>query len=99
MTGYRAAGAAARASPVATRTATPQAPRRPRPDTSTAFRTRPGALSPESWTADRDRCRAVRIGDDAELATQTRVGAEHDRTRATRRCGSRGSPWTRPTGR
>jgi hypothetical protein len=47
----------------------------------------------------RDRCRAVGIGDDAELATQTRVGAEHDRTRATRRCGSRGSPWTRPTGR
>ncbi|AII10483.1 hypothetical protein EP51_40110 (plasmid) [Rhodococcus opacus] len=38
--------------------------------TSTAFRTRPGALSPESWTAARDRCRAVGIGDNAELATK-----------------------------
>jgi hypothetical protein len=38
--------------------------------TSTVFRTRPGAHFTLSWTADRDRCPAVGISDDIELATK-----------------------------
>jgi len=72
MTGYRAAGAAARASTVANANAHTTSTAAPTTrHTSTAFRTRSGALSPESWTADRDRFHAVGIGDDAELATKT----------------------------
>ena len=55
---------------------------------------------PESWTADRDRCRAAGIPDEVEFATKPRLAhGACSNARSTRGCRSPGSPRTRPTGR
>jgi SRSO17 transposase len=54
---------------------------------------------PESWTQDRDRCRAAGIPDEVEFQTKPRVMVDMLRRAVDAGCRSPGSPPTRRSGR
>jgi SRSO17 transposase len=54
---------------------------------------------PESWTTDRDRCRAAGVPDEVEFVTKPRQAMAMPARAFDAGCRSRGSPLMRPTGR